>query len=271
MDKQGNNIADDTSATFATGPFDSEHLRDVFEPNHTAALAPHLELYETYGPLTSFGSEERNDVFEFTVTQTVNILASTEAAYVDTEYIAWQMYFERANGDLYAGIGTSFKPIRMTPTHHHTFLPGTYYLHLWKAYDDHHIVAYYLTLDTYEPCEDDEYEDNDFIDQAIPISAGTIEGLRGCDSDGDFFSVELEEGDTLTVAATETSSIERTRMLEIFGPDGSRITGHVSNEDPLDNPIVETCVAEEAGTYSFWVYWIGDGIVYDLEVKIGRP
>jgi hypothetical protein len=271
MDDHGNNIAGDTTTSFTTGPFDCEHLRDVFEPDDDAALAPHLELYKTYALLSSCGGDERNDVFEFTVTDTVNVIARTEAAYVDTEYMAWQMYFERANGDLYAGIGTSFRPDRMTPTHHHTFLPGTYYLHLWKYYSDHHAVVYHLTLDTYDPCQDDAYEDNDFIDQAVPISPGTIEDLRGCDSDGDFFSVDLVAGQTLTVAATEITTANRTRMLEIFGPDHNRLTGHVSHEEPIENPIVETWTATEEGTYYFWVFWIGDGVVYDLGVEVTGP
>jgi hypothetical protein len=267
MDNHGNNIAGDTTISFTSGPFDCEHLRDMFEPNGTAALAPQLELYRTYALLSSCGSNERNDVFKFTVTDTVNVIARTEAAYVDTEYIAWQMYFERANGDLYAGIGTSFRPERMTPTHHHTFLPGTYYLHLWKAYDDHHFVVYHLTLDTYEACRDDAYEDNDFIDQAVPISAGTIENLRGCDSDGDFFSIGLVSGQTLTVEATETTAFDQIRMLEIFGPGHNRLTGHAG----FDNPITETWTATEEGTYYFWAYWIGDGVVYDLNVQVTGP
>jgi len=271
MDSHGNNIAGDHTTSFTTGPFDCEHLRDMFEPNDEAALAPHLEFDKTYALLSSCGSEERNDVFEFTLTSAADVLVSTEAAYVDTEYIAWQMYFERANGDLYAGIGTSFRPNRRTPSHNHTFLPGTYYIHLWKAYNDHHVAVYHLTLETSAPCPDDAYEDNDFIDQAVPMTPGTIEDLIGCDSDGDFFSTYLGEGQTLTVAATEVTTHDDTRMLEIFGPDHSRLTGHVSHQDPIENPIVETWTATEAGTYYFWVYWTGNPVVYDLSVDVTGP
>jgi hypothetical protein len=271
MDNHGNNIAGDSITTFTTGPFDCEHLRDMFEPNNEAALAPHIEFDKTYALLSSCGSEERNDVFEFTLTDAADVLVSTEAAYVDTEYIAWQMYFERENGDLYAGIGSSFKPERMTPTHHRNFLPGTYYLHLWKAYDDHHFVVYHLTLEARQPCQDDAYEDNDFIDQAVLITPGTIEGLRGCDSDGDFFAVDLVEEETLTVAATEVTTINGARMVEIFGPDHARLTGHVSHVEPIENPIIETWQATETGRYYFWVYWTDDGIVYDLSVGVESP
>jgi hypothetical protein len=171
MDEHGNNIAGDTTVGFTTGPFDCEHLSDMFEPNEDAASAPHLELYKTYALLTSCGEEERNDVFAFTLVTPAKVIARTEAAYVDTEYIAWQMYFEREDGSLWDGIGTSFRPNNPVPVHTRTFLPGTYYLHLWKAYADHHIAAYHLTLDTADPCEDDAYEDNDFIDQAVPLGA----------------------------------------------------------------------------------------------------
>ena len=272
MDDHGNNIPGDTVTTFTTGPFDCEHLRDMFEPNHEAALAPHLEFGKTYALLSSCGSEERNDFFKFTLTSAADVLVSTEAAYLDTAHISWQMYFERENGDCYACIGSGFdSTYRMTPTHHHSFLPGTYYLHLWKCYDDHHVAVYHLTLETREPCQDDPYEDNDFIDQAVPITPGTIGGLRGCDSDGDFFSVELLVGQTLTVAATEITTIDGTRMLEIFGPDHSRLTGHVSSQDPIENPIIEAWTATETGTHYFWVYWIGDGIAYELSVDVTGP
>jgi len=271
MDDDGNNIPGDTVTTFTTGPFDCEHLRDMFEPNHNAALAPHIEFDKTYALLSSCGGEERNDVFEFTLTDTAEVLVSTEAAYVDTEHICWQMYFERENGDCYNCIGSSFNPDRMTPTHDHTFLPGTYYLHLWKAYEDHHVAVYHLTLETRQPCQDDAYEDNDFIDQAVPIAPGTIEDLKGCGSDGDFFSVDLAEGQTLTVTATEVTTHNDTRMLEIFGPDHSRLTGHVSYQDPIENPIIETWTATETGTHYFWVYWIGDRVTYDLNVEVEGP
>jgi hypothetical protein len=266
-DIRGNPIAADTASGFTTGPLDCEHLRDMFEPNRDAASAPHIEIGRTYPLLSSCGDEERNDVFHFTLSDTVKVTARTELVYADTEYIAWNMNFEREDGSFYDGIGTSFRPERKTPAHDHTFLPGTYYLHVWKCYVDQHEVVYHLTMVTSEPCADDPYEDNDFIDQAVPIEPGTIYGLRGCGSDGDFFSVTLSEGQTLTVTATEVSSIGGNRMIEIFGPSRNRLTGHVDEV----NPAVEDWTALEAGIYAFWVYWIRDGIVYDLEIEVTGP
>ena len=88
---------------------------------------------------------------------------------------------------------------------------------------------------------------------------------------GGHFSVYLEEGQTLTVAATEVTTHNDTRMLEIFGPDESRLTGHVSHQDPIENPITETWTATETGTHYFWVYWTGDPVVYDLSVDVAGP
>ena len=267
MDDHGNNIAGDTTVGFTTGPFDCEHLSDMFEPNEDAASAPDLELHRTYALLTSCGEEERNDVFAFTLTDTVKVTARTEAAYVDTEYISWHMYFERDDGSFYHGIATSFRSNNPVPFHAHTFLPGRYYLHIWKTYIDHHEVAYHLTLDTSDPCEDDAYEDNDFIDQAVPVDPGTIEGLLGCKSDGDFFSTVLAAGQLLTVTATERTALGGNRMLEIFGPDHRYLTGHFD----MVNPAVESWTAVEGGTYYFWILWLADGIVYDLDVEVSGP
>jgi hypothetical protein len=133
------------------------------------------------------------------------------------------------------------------------------------------MVVYDLTLETLDPCQDDAYEDNDFIDQAVPISPGTVRDLIGCDSDSDYFSLDLAVGQTLTATATETTTRRDTRMLEIYGPTHSRLTGHVSHEDPIENPIVETWTALESGTYFVRIYWHGDGNVYDLEVEVTGP
>jgi hypothetical protein len=140
-------------------------------------------------------------------------------------------------------------------------------LHLRKTFADRHTVAYHLTLDTSDPCLDDAYEDNDFIDEAVPIGPGTLEGLRGCESDGDFFSVTLTAGRTLTVTATERTAVGGNRMLEIFGPAHNRLTGHVD----IVNPAVESWTAVDGGTYYFWILWLADGIVYDLDIEVTGP
>ena len=99
------------------------------------------------------------------------------------------------------------------------------------------------------------------------IGPGTIEGLRGCGSDGDFFAVGLTADQTLTVTATERTAVGGTRMLEIFGPGHKRLTGHVDGV----NPAVESWTAAESGIYYFWVFWVRDGIVYDLNVEVRGP
>jgi len=48
-------------------------------------------------------------------------------------------------------------------------------------------------------CSDDALEDNDAISQARPLTIGTINALRACEGDSDFFSLDLSRNDTLTI------------------------------------------------------------------------
>ena len=51
-------------------------------------------------------------------------------------------------------------------------------------------------------CTDDSLEDNDSIAQARPLPIGTVNSVRVCESDSDFFTINLSRNDTLTLTLT---------------------------------------------------------------------
>jgi hypothetical protein len=121
---------------------------------------------------------------------------------------------------------------------------------------------YNFIIETSEPCIDDEYEDNDFEDEATPITAGLHEGLRGCHVDADHYRIEMAQGETLKVTMSEVSSVGGTRSLNIWGP-GVNVGGRANQVEPR----VEMVLAQ-AGTYYIRTQWWADGVIYDLNVEV---
>ncbi|HVP58878.1 MAG TPA: Ig-like domain-containing protein [bacterium] len=250
---------------FTTGPLDCEHIRDRFEPNDSIAAATPVELATDYPCLTSCGGAERTDWYRFTVTQTKKIEVTTVAASPDTDRISWKINFRRADGKDYCTMGTSVHPGWSVPSFFYTFMPGTYWVETGKSYDDSHLVMYHLQMRTLDPAPDDEFEDNDFPDEAAPITAGLHEGLRGAYVDADYYSINLTAGQTMTVTATEITSTGTTRRLQITRADGGVYTSHTDTV----NPSVESWTATETGTYLICVRFWTDNVIYNLNVEVG--
>ena len=136
---------------------------------------------------------------------------------MDTTFTSWQIYWANANGDYYTTLGTSFETGDSSASFQYSFLPGTYYVAVWKYYVDHHYVVYDLRLETSEPCPDDAYEDNDFRYDATPMIPGQYDSLRACYLDADYFAVEVESGQTLTVTMAQVTGYTGLRRLIIYG------------------------------------------------------
>jgi hypothetical protein len=250
--------------TFTTGPLDCEHLGDRFEPNGNIATATPVEIDTDYYGISSCGADDA-DYFRFTLTDTAKVNVVTEGAYVDSEEVYWKVNFWREDGDYYATRGTSIKSAGAHPPGlDYTFLPGTYYVETGRYYGDAHKVVYHLKLETGAPAPDDQYEDNDFPDEARPISPGLHESLRGAYVDRDMFSLDLDAGQTLTVTATEVTATGTTRRLEIMSESGATYTGHSDHV----NPAVETWTAAKAGKYLICVTWWSDNVIYNLDVQV---
>jgi hypothetical protein len=112
------------------------------------------------------------------------------------------------------------------------------------------------------PCEDDAYEDNDFIDEAAPIIPGRFADLRGCFVDRDWFAVQASAGQTLTT--TVTSDYSGTRRMRISDPGGVQIAYYNGTDEP------STVQAEIPvdGTYYVMMRAWSNGVIYDMTVEL---
>ncbi len=268
MDTEGNNLAADYTFSFRAGPFVCEERGDEFEPNDNVETAAPIEIGITYPMLTSCGGDERWDFYSFTLDTAAKVTATTRMRNMDTTYTGWQIYWANARGDYYTTLGSSFEIGDSAVSFEYSFLPGTYYLAVWKYYADHHYVVYDLRLDTSEPCPDDSYEDNDFWYDAVPMDPGHYDSLRACYLDGDYFAVELTTGQNLTVTMTQVTGYLGLRRLIIYSPGMSSSVGNTS----VDEPKTESWTAIADGTHLVEVrWWSDDEVIYGLDIDVSGP
>jgi hypothetical protein len=266
MDTGGNNLASDYTFSFTTGPLDCAHLQDRFEPNDDVLTATPVELNVTYNLLSSCGDAERRDLFRFTVGDTVKVTAKNHVSYSDSTRANFLVEFLRPDGAEYTAAGMlGHVPGNMD--WYKTVLPGTYIVSTGKYHDDQYLVAYDLTLETSEPCIDDEYEDNDFFDEAPLLSPGNYTDLRACMQDKDYYMLDLEAGQTLEVTFTQTSTPERLRRLLLYNSDYDELARVQSSSSPTTAGLI----ISETGTYYVGLIFWNDDIVYDLLIDVTGP
>jgi PKD repeat protein len=250
---------------FTAGELDCDHLRDRFEPNNDLASATLIDTDAYYPGLSSCAGSEMADMYRFTLTQATKIRVTEEIAYSDTNHADIKINFLRGDSLAYSSHGAS---VSVTPgaanSHYFTFLPGTYWIGTGKNVNDSHMLVYHLRIEELAPAPDDEYEDNDFPDQATPVLAGLYENLRGAFVDADYYSISLVAGQILTVTATEVTSTGTTRRLQIEGMNGEFYTGHTDTA----NPAVESWTATTDGTYLIQVRWWTDNVIYNMNVEV---
>jgi hypothetical protein len=262
-DAQGTAMEQEAVFSFTTGASDCAHLGDRFEPDDAIASATPVEIDVVYPGLTSCGSAERNDYYRFTLSEARTVVVWTEIAYADTEHVDWKVYFRREDGEPYGWMVIAAGAAGWATAYSHSFLPGTYWAEIGN-YREGHIILYNLKVTTLPPAVDDEYEDNDFPDEAKPIEAGLHEGLRGAGVDSDYFSIGLTAGQTLTITVTEDPATSVTRRVEIASATGSTYAGGAYDE----GPVVVSWTAAQTGTHLIYVRWWADDIVYSLNVEV---
>jgi len=261
QDKAGNEMESDLTFSYTTGSFSCAGLYDPFEPNDDISSAKPVDLDTWYHLVPSCGGDERNDYYKYTLTDPAMTTVRVNFVRGDTTHIRWGIYFYRGDGEEYATLGTGKFPYPGNVSYHYSFLPGTYYTRIFKYDSDQYTGVYDFIVETSEPCEDDEYEDNDFPDEAKPITAGLHEGLRGCHVDTDYYTIEMAAGKTLKVTMTEFTSVGGSRMLYLSGPGVS--AGGVNQVEPR----VEMVLAQE-GTYYIQTRWWADSVIYDLNIEV---
>ena len=144
-----------------------------------------------------------------------------------------------------------------------TFLPGTHRYCYNATVAPGEYILYDIELTTSEPCRDDAFEDNDWYQAAVPIAEGTYADLWSCPGDADWFEVDVEEGQTLTVTVTRDADPAE-RSMGIWLPDGTGIT----TVGTTDNPLVVDWTATETGTYRIDTRCWTDSEGYEMVVDV---
>jgi hypothetical protein len=129
--------------------------------------------------------------------------------------------------------------------------------------DGPEVIAYDLVLETSAPCQDDRYEENDQPGQAVLVTEGLIEDLRGCFKDRDYFDIELGAGETLTLTVTQATSVDAWGGIYLWGPPG-----RVAEDRALGGPLRVSYTVDQDWTCRWNVTWDGDGIEYTLDVDV---
>ena len=197
-DEAGNPLAGPDTTAFETGSFDCEHLADCLELNDTVGEAAEIETDRPYYTLSACGDDD--DYYVFTLDDTATVTVRTSVKY-SPENESWGIHFLRTDGQLYATLGTTTNTGE-EESFHFSFFPGTYAVKVFGYYDPVYVL-YDLVLETGPPCREDEYEDNDFFDEAQPIATGTTTDLRGCYLDSDYYTFDVIAGQTVTITATQ--------------------------------------------------------------------
>jgi hypothetical protein len=255
-DLAGNHIAGNRTTPFATGPLDEAHVRDPFYPNQTIAEAQELEFGRYYRTLSLWGDDR--DIFEFTVTETLKVNASTRVLYAD--HSPWLTRFLRADGAEYARSSLGQVTANSFGSLMFTFAPGTYYVCIGDTTVPGYAL-YTIRLLEMEKCVDDAYEDNDFLDEAAPLAPGTYTDMRCCDLDQDFYAIDVVAGETLTVDITWgwTSG----GWFKLLDPSGAT----VQEFQPGWSPIHFQTVAGQTGAYVVSTRFVYEG-AYQMEVTV---
>lgn len=262
-DEAGNTLGSPDTVEFQTGPFDVDHLDDYFEPNEETAEAVEVEVSHRYRSLT-LNTGDDDDFFAVTVDDTVKLRLHTMIKASELSYSFW-FYYKRDDGKSYTMryLGNP-SPGDSVAGLHYTFLPGTYYIAFSASSLEAGHLLYDFALTEEDPCQDDQYEDNDFRDEAVEVSTGYLYG-RACCDDMDYFSMHLEDGEAITLTLTATAGLSEHGsgifIQDIYGE------GQVLVIDYTD-PKSCSYTATESGTHTFCVWFLDDGISYELHIDV---
>jgi hypothetical protein len=257
----------DYTFSFTTGVFGCEDLDDPFYLSKSVASAEDIVLDRQYKLLPSCGGKDNMHHFKFTLEEATKIRDHYKVVYADTANPSWRFYFLRADGLDYSGQGAGIDVAGQYEYEAaYSFLPGTYYVKTGKTYYTGHTAVYEILLETATPCEDDIYEDNDFFDQATPVSEGLIH-LRGCSVDKDYFSIDLSAGETLVVTLDHETPPEadyRMTGYNAMKQERARYQGYAHSSS-----ISMTVTADE--THCVDVFFWPDNNTYSLNFEVTGP
>jgi hypothetical protein len=265
-DLEGEPLDGDYTFGFTTGVFGCEGLDDPFYACRSTATAGELELDHRYRLLPSCGGDENMHVFKFTLDQATKVTTRYKIVDADTSNLSWRFCYMREDGQEYNSHGAG---ITLSSYYEYeaaySFLAGTYYIKMGKTEDTGHTAVYEVILETSAACQDDAYEDNDFFDQATPVTEGSID-LRGCSVDRDYLSIYLEAGQTLEVTLSYDLP-EADYIVSAY--NGSY--GEIVRYARYANPFTFSFTAAASGTYYVRNFFWTDKHDYTLNFDITGP
>jgi hypothetical protein len=213
---------------------------DVYEPNDdcvdAALLAPgtYPGLQVCSGDLDWFAVElDAGDTLTTTI-RFSHALGDLDMVLMDTDCSTWLGY---------GGSFTDDEQVTYTAT-----APGTYCFVIegHAGAENNYDLEIVVSSTT---CDDDVYEDNDDCGTAAVLAPGTYAGLRICVWDRDYYAVELNAGDTVTMTILFSHALGDLDMV-LFDTDCSTWLGY-SNSSSDGETIAYT--AATAGTYTLGV------------------
>jgi hypothetical protein len=249
---------------FSTGPFDCDHLADRLEPNDVIDAATPVSADTLIPALATCLTDV--DWFSITVTDTTKVTATTYCTHSEKDpeggqiQTSWAIYWYAGDSRSVATQGGIFIT-GGERSFHYSFLPGTYYLRLFGTNDEVDVL-YDLRLETGPPCEDDQYEDNDFSSDAVLIEPG-VHQLRGCYLDDDHFLLAIDAGQTLR-ATLDAPIANVFRALYVHEPSGEV----VGSGTVYDDPIMLDIEALESGEGWVHLQFWDDDVDYQLTLEV---
>jgi predicted PhzF superfamily epimerase YddE/YHI9 len=233
-------------------------LTDRFEPNDDFESAAPLSDGEATN-LELAGEEV--DYYAVQLNESEQLSVSTDGA---SEQMRVRLFAPDRVTQLRAGSGdTSFGgdlDASLTDTAEED---GTYYVEVDSLND--RSTEYSLSVQT--PNLTDRYEPNDDLQSAAPVSDGQTEDLELAGEEVDYYAVQLNESEQLTVS---TSGASEQMQVRLFAPDQvtelRSASGDTSFGGDLDASLTDT--AEEDGTYYVEVDSLSDRSTgYSLSVQ----
>jgi hypothetical protein len=256
-DEAGNPL-DPVTRSFQTGTLDCEHLQDYLEPNESYLSPAVVGLNRTYRTLAACGPDK--DYYSFTLDQPAKVTVKTHFVQADSLSYYVQLLREDGKQYVYFVSGQSTGDDRGIPF---SFNPGTYI----ASIEDYHHDGYFLydlEFETSAPCDDDDYEDNDFVDEAEPLSVGETHELVGCYLDADVFSFHADIGQTITLSSTQLTSPYNIGRLTVYRPNGNELGSESGYA--VDHTLEVTAI--ESGThYAAAMFW-GQRTEYEFRIDV---
>ncbi len=147
-------------------------------------------------------------------------------------------------------------------------LPGEYLVRVFGFGGESGPYTLTLAVEQGGFCREDGLEDNDDADGAWElVEPGTVEDLRACEGDHDWYTVPVRALDTL-VAHLDFQHADGNLDLEVIGPDGQRLLG--ASRSATDDEHVEAEAEETGDHYVHVIPQAGADAGYTLTTEIQR-